>query len=78
MDNSDNEFWEEILELTGKKEWKTFIEDAEAQQQALESKMIHAENWDEFLETRGQYRMYNYLLNLRWMAENFLEGNDEE
>lgn len=65
MNEEDTEFWQTLLELTGKKEWQAFMEDIEAQQKNMENRMLNAEDWESFLEARGQYRMLNYLVNLR-------------
>ena len=65
MNEEDTDFWQTILELTGKKEWQAFVEDIEAQQKNMENRMLNAEDWESFLEARGQYRMLNYLINLR-------------
>lgn len=78
MNDEDTKFWEDVLELTGKPQWASLVEDLEVSRQGLEDKMLRASSWDEFLETRGQVRSYNHILNLRDLAKRQLGIEDED
>jgi len=81
LNEDDVELWQNILELTANKEWASLRELVEEMRNQFESRMFAADSWEEFLESRGQYRMLNHLLNLRETAKEMLreeETTDEE
>jgi hypothetical protein len=73
----DKQFWEDLFELTAKKEWETFLEYLNEMQDSLENQLLNAESWEKYLETRGRYKGNNVVLNLRDLAREQLENAEK-
>lgn len=78
MSQEDREFWEDLIELTGRPQWNTLMEEVERHRENLENRLFWPESWENFHEIRGEYRAWNFMRNLRPWAKSQLGMNVDD
>jgi len=65
MQRTDEKFFEDMISLTGYREWSELVKDLESQIYHTQANSLEAKSWDEVNEARGFARGLAYIVNLR-------------